>query len=105
MKFEEINKHADSLLQAVNQTKNKVTTQSNRKNLDTVITLVNRIKNNDLEARHELKGLFIAKSNNSDATSDVSFMEVHIDGLARPLQWYIDQLIEAVENYLGYRII
>jgi hypothetical protein len=93
---------ANIVLNAVNYAKSHAKKQQNISTLDDIERLTNEIKSGNLEAKHNLKGIYNAKMDYATPDTDVSLMEIHHDGKSFHLQKLIDDLILEIEKNQGY---
>ncbi len=100
--MDDIKTKADECLHAIDYARKNSNKQSNLSVLHQAEKLVLQIKQGDLEAKHELKGLCMIKPEISDPSTDIWLIEVIIGSnqSANSLQHYVDELIKAVEKKL-----
>lgn len=97
-----VKEKANILLEAIAYADSNSSGQSNLEQLKVARKLTERIVKGDLDAKHDLKGLFIAKEDNSGPDTDISLMDVVANSQSLPLQNFIDDLVQAVEEAQGY---
>jgi hypothetical protein len=101
MNNQPITEKVDKLLEAISYADEHGTNQQNLSKLTSAKNLTEKIQQGELDAKQELKGLFVPKTEGSDPDTDISLMEVKLHGgdQSFPLQKYIDDLVQEVEKF------
>ena len=88
-------------LEAVENANLKVEAQINKDLLPRIKEIVTEIANSNYDYLHELKGIYIGNTpEGSGPDNDIFSMDVKGGNLELPLQTFLSNLVESVEEYL-----